>query len=61
LMRTIQEKSAPERDLSKNVRKDLSTKISSEVLANVKSIYSEKEAIYLLSLPINQQVYCFDT
>jgi hypothetical protein len=61
LMRTIQEKSAPERDLSKNIRKDLSTKISSEVLANVKSIYSEKEAIYLLSLPINQQVYCFDT
>ena len=61
LMRTIQEKSAPERDLSKNIRKDLSTKISSEVLANVKSIYSEKEAFYLLSLPINQQVYCFDT
>jgi hypothetical protein len=61
LMRTIQEKSAPERDLSKNIRKDLSTKISSEVLANIKSIYSEKEAIYLLSLPINQQVYCFDT
>jgi hypothetical protein len=61
LMRTIQEKSAPERDLSKNIRKDLSTKIGNEVLANIKSIYSEKEAFYLLTLPINQQVYCFDT
>jgi hypothetical protein len=61
LMRTIQEKSAPERDLSKNVRNDLSKKIASETLANIKSVHSEKEAFYLLSLPINQQVYCFDT
>jgi hypothetical protein len=61
LMRTIQEKSAPERDFSKNVRNDLSKKLSSEVLANIKAVHSEKEAFYLLSLPINQQVYCFDT
>jgi len=62
LMRTIQEKSAPERDLSKNVRNELmNKKIPSETLANLKSVYSEKEAFYLLTLPINQQVYCFDT
>ena len=24
-------------------------------------VYSEKEAFYLLTLPVNQQVYCFDT
>jgi hypothetical protein len=61
LARTIQEKSAPERDLSKNVRNDLSKKISNEVLSNIKGVYSEKEAFYLLTLPVNQQVYCFDT
>jgi hypothetical protein len=61
LMRTIQEKSAPERDLSKNVRNDLMTKILSEDLTTVKSIYSERNAFYLITIPTTQQVYCFDT
>ncbi len=42
LMRTIQEKSAPLRDLSKNVRFDLESSLAGETLANVKSVYSEK-------------------
>ncbi len=61
LMRTIQEKSAPLRDLSKNVRFDLASSLASETLANLKSVYSEKEAFYLLVLPSTFQVYCFDT
>ena len=61
LMRTIQEKSAPLRDLSKNVRFDLASSLAGETIANVKSVYSEKEAFYLLVLPTNLQVYCFDT
>jgi len=61
LMRTIQEKSAPLRDLSKNVRFDLNSALASETLANLKSVYSEKEAFYLLVLPASFQVYCFDT
>ena len=61
LMRTIQEKSAPLRDLSKNVRFDLNSALASETLANLKSVYSEKEAFYLLVLPATFQVYCFDT
>ena len=60
-MRTIQEKSAPLRDLSKNVRFDLNSSLASEVLADLKSVYSEKEAFYLLVLPTTFQVYCFDT
>jgi hypothetical protein len=60
-MRTIQEKSAPLRDLSKNVRFDLASSLSGETLANLKSVYSEKEAFYLLVLPATLQVYCFDT
>ena len=61
LMRTIQEKSAPERDLSKNVRNDLMTVIAGETLANVKSVYSERDAFYLLSTPSTKSVWCFDT
>lgn len=59
--RTIVEKSAPLGDLSKNVRNDLMDVVSSETLANIKSVYSEKEAFYLLTLPSVSEVYCFDT
>jgi len=61
LLRTIQEKSAPLRDLSKNVRNDLMTYVGSETLANIKAVYSEVNAFYLLTLPIAKQVYVFDT
>jgi hypothetical protein len=60
-MRTIQEKSAPLRDISKNVRSDLISSLAVETLANLKSVYSEKNAFYLLVLPTSAQVYCFDT
>jgi hypothetical protein len=61
LMRTIQEKSSPERDLSKNIRNDLMTVVAGETLANIKSVYSEREAFYLLTTPSIGVVYCFDT
>ena len=61
LMRTIQEKSAPLRDLSKNVRSDLVSSLAVETLSNLKSVYSEKNAFYLLTLPVTAQVFCFDT
>lgn len=59
--RTIVEKSAPLGDLSKNVRNDLMEIVAGETLANIKSVYSEKEAFYLLTLPSVEEVYCFDT
>ena len=59
--RTIIEKSAPLGDLSKNVRSDLMQVVASETLANIKSVYSESEAFYLLTLPSVKEVYCFDT
>ena len=59
--RTIVEKSAPLGDLSKNVRNDLMDVVSSETPDNIKSVYSEKEAFYLLTLPSVREVYCFDT
>ena len=61
LMRTIQEKSAPLRDLSANVRDDLVTEILSETPEDIRAVYSDKDAFYLLSLPERQLVYCFDT
>ena len=61
LMRTIQEKSAPERDLSKNIRNDLMSVVAGETLANIKSVYSEREAFYLLTTPSIDAVWCFDT
>jgi hypothetical protein len=61
VMRTIQEKSAPFRDFSKNVRNDLMSAVKGEVVANIKSIYNPFESFYLLSLPVLKTVYCFDT
>lgn len=60
LQRVIQEKSAPLRDLSANVRDDLVTEISLETPSEIRAGYSDKEAFYLLSLPARGIVYCFD-
>jgi hypothetical protein len=60
LMRTIQEKSAPERDLSKNVRNDLMGDVANQTLSTIKSVYSEREGFYLLTMPYTESVYCFD-
>jgi len=60
VLRTIQEKSAPFRDLSKNVRNDLMSSISGEVNSTLKSVYSPFESFYLLTLPSLKTVYCFD-
>ena len=62
LQRVIQEKSLPMRDISKNVRDDLMAAVASETdLTKIKSIYFERDAIYLLTLPATKFVYCFDT
>jgi hypothetical protein len=62
LQRIIQEKSMPMRDISKNVRDELMAAVASETdLTKIKSIYYERDAIYLLTLPTTKFVYCFDT
>lgn len=60
VLRTIQEKSAPFRDLSKNVRNDLMSAVNGEVAADIKGIYSPFDSFYLLTLPSLKSVYCFD-
>jgi len=60
LTRVIQEKSLPFRDISKNVRDELMSAVASETAANIKSVYYDRDAFYLLSLPTSKVVYCFD-
>lgn len=60
VLRTIQEKSAPFRDLSKNVRDDLMSAVAREVASNIKSVYSPFDSFYLITLPAIKEVYCFD-
>lgn len=59
LGRTIQEKSSPIGNLSKNVRNDLMASVSRHE-SPIKSVYSPEEAFYLLSLPDEDITYCFD-
>lgn len=59
LGRVIQEKSAPMRDLSRNVRDQLLAEVSGES-GIIKSAYYEKEAFYLVTVPSLQKVWCFD-
>lgn len=60
ITRTIQEKSAPLRDISANVRDDLVAEAVLEDPDEIRAVYSDKEAFYLLSFPARQLVYCFD-
>lgn len=60
LMRLIQEKSAPLRDISMNVRDDLVSNVQNETLANIKGVYYARDAFYLLTLPTTGYTYCFD-
>lgn len=59
--RIIQEKSAPLFDISKNVRDDLLSELSGETSDNLKSVYFHQEAFYLITLPVLDKCYVFDT
>jgi hypothetical protein len=61
LQRTVQEKSLPFRDVSKNVRDSLITNVNSETLKYIKAVYFPTDAHYLLALPSTGFTYCFDT
>jgi hypothetical protein len=61
LLRTIQEKSAPIRQVSRNVHDDLQAAVTAETLANIKSGFSAVNSFYLLTMPASSKTYCFDT
>ena len=59
LGRTIQEKSLPISDLSRNVKQDLIAKLASKT-SPASTVYSTENYFYLLCLPDSNLVYCFD-
>jgi hypothetical protein len=61
LKRTIQEKSAPFTQISKNVHDDLQGYLDVEDTENIKSCFSAVNSFYLLTLPASSRIYCFDT
>lgn len=64
LGRLLTENSMPMRDLTKNIRDDVTASKSYEILngslKNIRSVYSEINAFYLLSFPASSTVYCLD-
>ena len=61
LGRTIQEKSQPMRDVSINVRDTLVNQMARVDKEKIKGVYSDHFAFYLLAIPEEQTVWCFDT
>jgi hypothetical protein len=60
LGRTIQEKSLPFRDLSRNIRDTFLQMVYAQNVDQIRSAYFEREAFYLLVFPSGNFVYCFD-
>jgi hypothetical protein len=58
--RTVQENSMPLRELSLNIRDDLVSFLTVETLTNVKSIYFERDAFYLITFPGSKTMVYFD-
>jgi len=58
--RVIQEQSSPIGDVSKNVRDEIVQYTAGEAQYRIKSVYSPKDAFYLLTLPATGYTYCFD-
>lgn len=58
--RVIQEQSSPIGDVSKNVRDEIVQYTAGESQYRIKSVYSPKDAFYLLTLPATGYTYCFD-
>jgi len=59
--RVVQDRSAPMTDISSSVRDELVARVGAENLANIKAVYSDVNAFYLLVLPVSNVTYCFDT
>ena len=60
IKRVTQDRSAPLRDMSANVRDDLVKAVANETFADIKAVYSDSQAFYLLVLPASNTTYCFD-
>ena len=61
LSRTVQEKSMPMRELSLNIKEDVQTALEYETAPeNIRAGYSETEAFYVVTLPLNRKIIYVD-
>ena len=60
LMRTVQEKSAPIGDISRNVNQDVKTALALET-GIIKAHYNPENSFILITFPTSSLTYCFDT
>ncbi len=60
LSRTIQEKSSPIGDVSKNVNSEIKIRVQAET-GDIKTVYDPNNAFLLVNFPTVGVVYCFDT
>lgn len=61
LRRVIQEKSNPLRNISANIRDYLVSRLSSESVDNIRSVFMPRDGIYLLIFPTTSNIFCFST
>lgn len=61
LQRTVQFKSNPRRDASKNVRDYLKTQVVAETPSKIRTVYNPREGLYLMLLPTVSKIFAFDT
>ena len=61
LMRTIQEKSIPLGDISRNVRQDFQSALTFEQDDDIKGVFHHEDNFYACFLPSNPLTYVFDT
>jgi hypothetical protein len=61
LERTIQEKSAPSRNISKNVHDEILSVVAVESTDDIKAAYSALNSFYLITSQSQNLTYCFDT
>lgn len=59
--RTIQEKSLPIGDISRNVRDEFQRALQEEVKDDIKAVYHVEDSFYCCFLPTNPLTYVFDT
>ncbi len=60
LSRTIQEKSMPLTDISKNIRDEMLAIVGGETNVQIKSAYNSRDGFYMLSLPVAGVSFIFD-
>lgn len=60
LARLTSDRNNPTYDLSKYVRDTLINQVNGEVVANISATYNPLTGFYILALPVNDVIYCFD-